>query len=544
MSKPLSVRRVLGAGPFAEMGEPSVAVRCEARGLVAVGGQLGHLHWPGWSVDGFRGHRVGVYGLGELDCRHLLDSRWPVNSIAFHPSLPLLAVGTGDYDGGYCFEGELLLVDLTDASVVSLLEYECEVRRVRWREDGRALEVVVSPYDEESSEQPFAHGFASVVERDDWQAVTHGSMSPKELTGPQVEAASGGDRALAQAARETLTALSAAQGVQWSRRRQVWAVEGLADGRVLAVLEGVKLESWLPSGELAWRLTDPDGARQLSVCPGGESAWVNVAPRPRWTGSGWANPPGTVERLSLADGSTLGTTRTAFPAALTTDLDGRIALRDTRHEKRPHPTMLLTPEHRESGSVDLGRYDVFNHYFPVRHSPELLFLQGGKKEYWKDKWVVAVDPHDHSGGRPKPRRLFPLSWDTDRIDHLYGGPALRLTGESGEALVHAGKIHTSRPLRHGHFFVVRRGYPDGALQWLFTTDHAVTALDTDGDTVFATLTSGEVVALDAASGTLQWRTHLTVDGIPTVALSLAVAERGHLLLGTVDGRILVADRQL
>ncbi|GAA2152067.1 hypothetical protein GCM10009760_48220 [Kitasatospora kazusensis] len=33
LSGPLSVRRVLGAGPFAEIGEPTVAVRCEASGL-------------------------------------------------------------------------------------------------------------------------------------------------------------------------------------------------------------------------------------------------------------------------------------------------------------------------------------------------------------------------------------------------------------------------------------------------------------------------------------------------------------------------------
>ncbi|MFE5584021.1 PQQ-binding-like beta-propeller repeat protein [Kitasatospora sp. NPDC056531] len=157
---------------------------------------------------------------------------------------------------------------------------------------------------------------------------------------------------------------------------------------------------------------------------------------------------------------------------------------------------------------------------------------------------MAVDPRDCGGGGPQARRLFPLSWDTDRIDHLSGGPALRLTGESGEALVHAGRIYNSRPLRHGRVYIIRRGYPDGALQWLFTTDHPATALDTDGDTVFAALTSGEVVALDAASGTLRWRTLLTVDGIPTVVLSLTVADPGHLLLGTVDGRILVADPQL
>ncbi|MFC9793669.1 hypothetical protein ACFVJI_13595 [Streptomyces sp. NPDC127584] len=34
------------------------------------------------------------------------------------------------------------------------------------------------------------------------------------------------------------------------------------------------------------------------------------------------------------------------------------------------------------------------------------------------------------------------------------------------------------------------------------------------------------------------KTRLEVGGAPTTALSLAVAPQGHLLIGTVDGRIL------
>ncbi|MCX5276716.1 MULTISPECIES: hypothetical protein [Streptomyces] len=34
------------------------------------------------------------------------------------------------------------------------------------------------------------------------------------------------------------------------------------------------------------------------------------------------------------------------------------------------------------------------------------------------------------------------------------------------------------------------------------------------------------------------QTTLTVGGVPTCALSLAVAPRGRLLVGTVDGRVL------
>lgn len=541
MPEPLSVRRVLGGGPFAEIGEPLVAVHCEARGQVAIGGDLGNLYWSGRSVSGWRGHRVGVYGLDELDCRQVVGTRWPVNSVDFHPSLPLLAVGTGSYDGGYAFEGELLLVDLTNGSVVSALEHRREVRRVRWRDDGLALELVVAPPDEDSTEEPFTHGFAAVVEREDWHSVSDRSVAARELTGPRVKAGPRPDGA-EEAARDTVTALCDARETWWSLRRQVWAVEALADGRVLAALEGTKLESWLPSGKFEWLVPDPDGARQLYVCPGQESAWVNVAHPRRWTGSHWEAESNTVERLSLADGSTLGTAEVAFPAVLTADLDGRVVLRDTRHDEPKSTIVLLTPDRRESANVVIGSYDCFNHYFPVRYSPELLFLQGKKKEYSKDKWIVSVVPHT-DGGEPEIRRLFPLEWDADRHGHLFGGPAVRLSdsGGKGDALVHAGEVHDPYGPRPKHAFIVRRRFPDGMPQWLFTADHPATALDTDGETIFAALTSGEVIALDAADGTLRWRTRLEVDGIPTVPLSLAVAGPRQLLLGTVDGRILVCE---
>ncbi|WP_405015033.1 hypothetical protein [Kitasatospora sp. NBC_01539] len=541
MPESLSVGRVLGGGSFPEIGEPLVALRCEARGEIAVGGDLGNLYWSGRSVSGWRGHRVGVYGLDGLDCRQVVGTRWPVNSLDFHPSLPLLAVGTGSYDGGYLFEGELLLVHLTNGTVVSALEHHREVRRVRWREDGLALELVVAPPDENAAKKPFTHGSAVAVEREDWLAVADRSIAAHELIGPRVEAGRRPDGA-EEAARDMVDALGDAREKRRSSRRQVWAVEALADGRVLAALEGTKLESWLPSGRFQWSVPDPDGARQLYVCPDQESAWVHVAHPGRWSGSGWKDRNSTVERLSLADGSTLDTAEVAFPAVLTADLDGRIALRDTRQDEPKSPIVLLSPEHRESVGVAIGGYDCFNNYFPVRYSPELLFLQGKKKKYWKDKWIVSVIPRA-DGGEPEIRRLFPLEWDTDRHGHLWGGPAVRLADDSGEggALVHAGEVHDSQGPQPERAFIVRRRFPDGLPQWLFTADHPATALDTDGQIIFAALSSGEVVALDAADGTLRWRTRLGVDGIPTVPLSLAVAGPRQLLIGTVDGRILVCE---
>lgn len=58
----------------------------------------------------------------------------------------------------------------------------------------------------------------------------------------------------------------------------------------------------------------------------------------------------------------------------------------------------------------------------------------------------------------------------------------------------------------------RDGKPKSALvlvspEWQVTADHPVTALDTDGRTVYAALTSGEVLALDALDGTVRRRAY-------------------------------------
>ncbi|MER7780007.1 PQQ-binding-like beta-propeller repeat protein [Streptomyces sp. NPDC096191] len=131
------------------------------------------------------------------------------------------------------------------------------------------------------------------------------------------------------------------------------------------------------------------------------------------------------------------------------------------------------------------------------------------------------------------RRLFPHSWVPE--EHHFGGPGV----EIGPSLVYAGTVHHGQGLQPGGAYVVRRSL-NGSVQWQYRTDHPATALDTDGDSVYVAYNSGVLTALDADDGSVRWHTELKVDGAPTTALSLAVAPQGHLLIGTVDGRILDA----
>lgn len=87
MTIPFGIDRILGDRPFAEIGDPVLAVDDEGRGLLAVAGThvaVADIHEFGSTAP------AGVHGTDDLACRALLRARYPVHAMAFHPRLPSL----------------------------------------------------------------------------------------------------------------------------------------------------------------------------------------------------------------------------------------------------------------------------------------------------------------------------------------------------------------------------------------------------------------------------------------------------------------------
>ncbi|WP_030771469.1 peptide ABC transporter ATPase [Streptomyces sp. NRRL F-2664] len=524
------VRRVLGGGPFAEIGDPAVAVADDRSGLLAVGGDVGSVQWTGgpWGT-GWSGHRIGVYERDGLRCRYVLRSGKPVRALAFHPVLPLLAVGTGCYDGGYFFEGELLLVRVDTGDVVSALEYEREVLDLAWH--GSAdLRLVLSP--SEDWEGPVAHeqGHTAVVHRADWGAVGPGSVLGEELDGP-VAPYDRPDRG--PEARRLLAELAGAAGRGWSLRRRVWAVEGLPDGRVLAALDGVLAESWLPSGERQWAVGDEEGGRQLVMSGDAASVWANAERLRSHARPGRQRDGARIARIAIDTGRVLETVRPDGYAILVAGGGRRMVLRPAEipsagrerlsMSELPGPAGALAADVQQGPGT--GGFPLFNHPFPVRRASRPYVLVGSRAQWSpRDLWVSAVD----ADGTPRP--LFPHG-RPPAADH-FGGPAV----EIAQSLVYAGSVYEPHARRPGSCYVVRRSL-DGAVLWEHRGDHRAIALDSDGKDVYAADVSGALTVLDAGTGAVRRRMALAVDGVPTCALSLAVSPQKRLLVGTVDGRV-------
>ena len=532
MSAPaIRVDRILGAGPFREIGEPLVAELSPDGALIVVGGDLGWLQWHGQDVS--RGARrsscFAVYD--GLVCLHLVPTRWPAKAIAFHPTLPIVTIGTGSYDGGYYYEGQLLLLDLLTGSVVSLLERPREVRKITWR-DERTLDLVLAVPSDEHEERLGRTSVACSLRRDDWDRATDGMLNPREeISVPDSETSDPG------AAAALVERFCRERGVTWEPRRAVWAVRALLDGRVIAALEGVAMECWSPdSDEVAWRLPAEGKGCQVHLSPEGKTAFTLTQAAGRWsqTGRTWITEPSSVAEVSLDGGDALATWDIGSKAVMTVRTDGWWVLREAEPFGDPSvgSVTLWSPRGLRSAIVQLGQYDLFNHYFAIRYAPDLLFLQGSASNPWKDKWVVAVDPP--SGAV---RRLFPLEWDKARGRQLFGGPGAYLSGDR-PAVVHAGTVHDGRGLLPGNSFVACRAYPGGEALWVFTADVQATDLDTDGDHVYVAFNSGDLVVLRAADGAALARHEVRLDDRRVIPLSLAVAGPGRVLIGTLDGMVL------
>ncbi|MFD0212648.1 hypothetical protein ACFVH9_26965 [Streptomyces hirsutus] len=141
-----------------------------------------------------------------------IRSRFPVHAMAFHPRRSPLAIGTGRYDGGYFFEGELLLPHLKTGVVTSLIEHELgrQVLGLEWL-DEHSLHVLMAPPDDWRDEAAHKDGHVTVAHRSDWTAVLAHSLNGRDLADPRAPAPRPDPREAAQRAVAKLRSVWQAQ---------------------------------------------------------------------------------------------------------------------------------------------------------------------------------------------------------------------------------------------------------------------------------------------------------------------------------------------
>jgi len=519
---------VLGQGPFVEVGDPTAVAVSDA--LIAVGGDLGAAQWNGRSVYDRADRSVGWFPVAvyspDLTCLRVLTSRWRVNSIALHPSGRLVAIGTGSYDGGHLFEGELLIHDVIGGTTTSVLDHLRCVEQLEWT-DGLTLRVTLAPVaDDDVADWADLRYESVAVPLDDLLGKSDGGIALGALPASDAPRPTTDPDDL----RDTLRDLAAARDLVWQLRRQVWAVLSTPTGGLVAGSES-RIERWQRDdpGSPVWS-TPVDGTCTQLFGGQGEGAVAVVWNPPD---EPYVDQPLLAMDLDLATGTPRELIRPGHPALLVARRRGGFVVRDTRWgPPSGGPAAIVSPAGEPLGEVALDRYDLFNYYFDIRNAPEFLVLVGAPPEPHRDKWVVEVVSTSDAW---EVRRLFRLAWEPGR--HVFGGPGVFVDDAAGPAIIHTGTIHDGRGLLPGNAFLVRRGYPDGELQWVVRLDSQVTGLDALDDRLVAVTNLGELVVVDAVSGSVLGTDVVTAGGHRVVPLSLALGAPDLAWIGTLDGRV-------
>ena len=141
--------RVAEQRRYSETGKVAF-VRSDARYLAIVS-NFPLSYWRGRAAYNghFPHHRVALYDaraetrLGVFDGAH-----YRVNDVAFHPAEPIVAIATGEYDGGWAYNGDLFVWNWRAGTSHSVIRDDREVDRCRFEPDGRLAIVVKPPTDE------------------------------------------------------------------------------------------------------------------------------------------------------------------------------------------------------------------------------------------------------------------------------------------------------------------------------------------------------------------------------------------------------------
>ncbi len=525
---------VLGDGAFREIGEPR---KVEISGnIVAVAGSMGVPQWAGASVKAVVGEpgwqRVGVYDRSTLECRLLVPLRWPVNVLAFDPTGKYLAIGAGSYDGGFCYDGELVLVDLERGGVVSLLREWREVVGIGWAGDG-AIEIVVLPATDEDDPEPQLFR----ISRELWAEFGRKSVSLAEMQSVACEEPPQTEVEVAQQLSEIAASASQSHAV----RRQVWDVHVDASGEVSACSEGVRIEVWAASGER--KLFEPTEGRGCQLYVVDDHSVLTVVEPPLGPPmAGSRLQPSSIEVLDRKNGRQVRSVEVSFPAAAFASDDGSFIIRNVNPNRREgNESLFLSDLASDAEPVVVSGYNLFNHPFRIRRAPDVILLVGDRVESYRNKWVARVVCEEVRFGVciTAVQRLFPLEWDAKRDAHLMGGPGCWMADGQESSLFHGGWIHDGRGLLDGNSFLVCRSGRSGEPRWEYRASAQFSGVDIVDGRIWATLMSGELVCLDGASGEVIEITKLTVDSHPVVPLSICGAD-GWLAIGLLDGRVLRA----
>lgn len=483
------------------------------------------------------GHRVSLYLDGSMALLATVECWFPVQDIAFHPTEKLLAIGTGSYDGGWCYEGQLLLWNWESNQCESLLAESREVVRVRF-EDSGALTILLRPRDDEEfwenlrlqPESTFVGTTLHELTPHSLPGYTDGWTPDPRLAdlSPLNPAVLGFDTPEPFNHLQLPTDEQSLHEAGFKQRGAINDALWLTDDTIVVTHRSCLVEFWSLSNGLQSSLSSSlpgltHGHHLFPISEGSAGCWVHEV-EDHWGVSN--KPPGTPQsRLHHLENISILSTR-AFGAIGTMIQDSRGNLLLMNY--REHQLWLSDASHPIPLSSKI--FDTPGYLSPVAGASQFHFL----------KLEMSKQPRTFTLSRLGPDNLMEVLWTQQE-----SACDLRALSSTSLAINDELVISCRTRLERGQTvetFLECHRLSDGSLLWsqafsTFKDVHAMCYLHDCQAVVFAS-GDGMIGLLNLADGQLVNVLTAYVGGVPTIITTLA-ARGNRLLAGTLEGRLLL-----
>lgn len=490
-------------------------------------------------------YRLALYRRGEPVPFAAFDRlQFHINDVAFHPSEPVVAIATGSYDGGYLFEGDLVLWDWADNAHGRPLAQTPEVVACRFDESG-AIEALVRPWDEEWEGLPEPRSdtaFDSLFPvRISYLGVSPSGADAVEVKldpAARIVSAQVVERGFANAAFSG-TDGAESRALSWldlpdqKLRHAIRDVGWLDDEHLAVVHDGCLLEVFNMAGDRTGEFYGEGyGSEILKSTPPCVHIVQPPVPEHRYS------PERGVARLCVISNEELreiGSFEGEYTFSSSTNGFVLGRLNRIPSGTSTEDVLIDLDGRAPARKLALGHYDCFNHYIGIDGAPYLFFLQGTPPTSHQNKRLCVVQPNGET------RSLWPLL----PADGTHASHAMECCGSFvqdtvGEGVVVSGRHYAPNPTTPVTAFIYRRGLDDLRDLWrreLVACASAISFVPDEG-VIAAALLDGSLLLLRAADGHVLFDGKARIDGVRTIIFTMD-AKGDRLALGTVDGRIVV-----
>lgn len=477
-------RKIYGRNYFDEITDPKKLFEFQEQNLIGIA----HSYYGQWSGRHINIQKecLSFYRIDSLELIAHIDSlKYPVNDIDIHEDKKLILIGTGSYDGGCFFEGELFIFDLKNKSQTKIIEDNREFTKCKFI--GNQIEFQVNPIDSICNNEDYTDTDTSYnIPLDNLRTYRIEDLEPVKVK-PHDEN-SFDYESYQESLQEIPNKLSNycnKLNKTFIHKSLAWDIVFFGDDELFIGYSNGKIGILeVSKDKIDIRKISEDG-HCTQVFKNVDLETIIINKSFRYIESDNHNVQ--IFKYDILTGKTDQIAEGTFILSKTNN--DRYLARQTEYDSKNRKDILFDSSFKKIAEKRLGHYDLFNNYIRIDNCKNLYALVGNPKDQSQNKRIIEINPSTFSE-----QALFNIEKQPNHYNNLNGIIV-------DDIFVIEGNIYNSNPNQNN--YELRGIKRTGEVIWkkeLSNQSTGMTLINDYPNQVAISLASGEIVVTNISTG--------------------------------------------